>query len=106
MTMSEQIVTFPAEANDKVGQYCIDHSVPLPGYFKEHKDYTEQNVANPSTCPQTPHTHLDVFLTHLACRWDGVNTPSTVLCVARQRPQGKEDPGDRMFLWYFAPSAP
>jgi hypothetical protein len=62
--MSEQIVTFPAEANEKVGQYCIDHSVPLPGYFKEHKDYTEQNVANPSSSPH-PRTRLDVFLTHL-----------------------------------------
>jgi len=53
MTMSEHIVTFPPEVNDKVGQYCIDHSVSLPGYFKEHKEYTEQNVANPSTYPLT-----------------------------------------------------
>lgn len=45
--MQEQIVSFPPEANEKVGQYCIDHSVSLPGYFKEHKEYTEQNYPNP-----------------------------------------------------------
>lgn len=49
MTMAEQIVSFPPEVNEKVGQYCIDHSVSLPGYFKEHKEYAEQNVANPSS---------------------------------------------------------
>jgi hypothetical protein len=48
MTLTEQIVSFPPEVNEKVGQYCIDHSVSLPGYIKEHKEYTEQNVANPS----------------------------------------------------------
>ena len=46
--MHEQIVSFPPEVNEKVGQYCIDHSVSLPGYMQEHKEYTEQNVANPS----------------------------------------------------------
>jgi hypothetical protein len=46
--MAEQIVSFPPEVNEKVGQYCIEHSMSLPGYFKEHKEYTEQNVANPS----------------------------------------------------------
>jgi hypothetical protein len=46
--MIEQIVSFPPETNEKVGQYCIDHSVVLPGYMAEHKEYTEQNVANPS----------------------------------------------------------
>jgi len=49
MTMTEQIVSFPPEVNEKVGQYCIDHSVSLPEYFKEHKEYTEQYVVNPST---------------------------------------------------------
>jgi hypothetical protein len=44
--MAEQIVSFPPEVNEKVGQYCIDHSVSLPGYFKEHKEFTEQNVRN------------------------------------------------------------
>jgi hypothetical protein len=29
---------------ENVGQYCIEHSVSLPNYFKEHKEYTEQNV--------------------------------------------------------------
>lgn len=48
---SEQIVSFPPEVNEKVGQYCIDHSVSLPGYMQEHKEYTEQNVANSSMFP-------------------------------------------------------
>lgn len=47
--MVENIVSFPPEVNEKVGQYCIDHSVSLPGHIKEHKEYTEQNVVNPST---------------------------------------------------------
>lgn len=46
MTLTEQIVSFPPEANEKVGQYCVDHSMSLPGYIKEHKEYTEQNVGN------------------------------------------------------------
>ena len=52
--MVEQILSFPPEVNEKVGQYCIDHSVSLPGYIKEHKEYTEQNVVNPSmSCSRT-----------------------------------------------------
>ena len=47
MVVAEQIVSFPPEVNDKVGQYCVDHSVHLPGYFKEHKEFTEQNVGKP-----------------------------------------------------------
>jgi hypothetical protein len=58
MTLTEQIVSFPPEVNEKVGQYCIDHSTPLPGYFKEHKEYTEQNVVNPST-PYMLKNHID-----------------------------------------------
>jgi hypothetical protein len=45
--MQEPIVTFPPEAHEKVGQYCIEHSVSLPKYFKEHKEYTEQNYPTP-----------------------------------------------------------
>jgi hypothetical protein len=48
MKMVETIVSFPPEVNEKVGQYCIDHSMSLPGHFKEHKEYTEQNAVNPS----------------------------------------------------------
>ena len=51
MVMAEQIVSFPPEVNDKVGQYCVDHSVSLPGYFKEHKEFTEQNVGKPGMTP-------------------------------------------------------
>lgn len=47
MTLPEQVVSFPPEVNEKVGQYCVEHSVSLPGYFKEHKEYTAQNVASP-----------------------------------------------------------
>jgi predicted O-methyltransferase YrrM len=46
MTLTQQIVSFPPEANEKVGQYCVDHSVSLPEYINEHKEFTEQNVAN------------------------------------------------------------
>jgi hypothetical protein len=48
MKMVENIVSFPPEVNEKVGQYCIDHSISLPGHFKEHKEYTEQNAINTS----------------------------------------------------------
>ena len=48
MKMVENIVSFPPEVNEKVGQYCIDHSMSLPGHFKEHKEYTEQNAINGS----------------------------------------------------------
>jgi predicted O-methyltransferase YrrM len=49
MKMVENIVSFPPEVNEKVGQYCIDHSMSLPGHFKEHKEYTEQNAINTSS---------------------------------------------------------
>jgi len=77
--MQEQIVSFPPEANEKVGQYCIDHSVSLPGYFKEHKEYTEQNYPNPGiSCSITRKTNLS--------RENGLDTSGSIIRLARQWP--------------------
>lgn len=92
MTMAEQIVSFPPEVNEKVGQYCIEHSTPLPGYFKEHKEYTEQNVANPSTPFFT--------LSELTCRrQNGVDFTGSIFRLACERSQSTKNSRDRMFLW-------
>lgn len=62
MTMAEQIVSYPPEVSEKVGQYCIEHSVSLPGYFKEHKEYAEQNVASPDRMVSTLQAQFFVWL--------------------------------------------
>jgi len=58
----QEVVSFPPEVNEKVGQYCIDHSVSLPGYFKEHKEYTEQNYPNPEKMVSTLQAQFFVWL--------------------------------------------
>jgi len=63
MVVAEQIVSYPPEVNDKVGQYCVDHSVHLPGYFKEHKEFTELNVGKPGILPV-----LCKWITDCVCR--------------------------------------
>jgi hypothetical protein len=73
--MVEEIVSFPPEVNGKVGQYCIEHSVSLPGYFKEHKEFTDTTVGNSSEIP--------VFLDSNHDSQDGVNTSSPTFRLAR-----------------------